>query len=60
MDWHSLLTFANIDVSLLSDPAMVNKLMPMAKTIEVKAGDKIEIEVPTLSPDQIEKLNHPL
>jgi len=57
---HSLLTFENIDVSLLSDPAMVNKLMPLAKTIEVKAGDKIEIEVPTLSQDQIEKLNHPL
>jgi len=57
---HSLLTFGDIDVSLLSDPAVVNKLLSMAKSIELKAGDSVEIEVPTLSHEQIEKLNHPL
>lgn len=57
---HSLLTFENIDVSLLSDPVVIARLKPLAKTIEVKAGDKIEIEVPTLTQDQIDKLNHPL
>jgi hypothetical protein len=57
---HSLLTFGNIDVSLLSDSGIVNKLLPLAKTIELKAGDSVEIEVPTLSYEQVEKLNHPL
>ncbi len=57
---HSLLTFADIDVSLLSDPVVVNKLVPLAKTIELKAGDSVEIEIPTLSHEQVEKLNHPL
>lgn len=57
---HSLLTFGDIDVSLLSDPAIVDKLLPLAKTIEAKAGDSIEIEIPTLSYEQVEKLNHPL
>jgi hypothetical protein len=57
---HSLLTFGNIDVSLLSDSGIVNKFLPLAKTIELKAGDSVEIEVPTLSYEQVEKLNHPL
>ena len=57
---HSLLTFGDIDVSLLSDPAVITKLLPLAKSIELKAGDRVEIEVPTLSYEQVEKLNHPL
>ncbi len=57
---HSILSFEDFDVSLLSDEAFVKKLRPLAQTVTVRAGEKLEIEVPSLTEQAVQALSHPL
>ena len=57
---HWLLTCEDTDFSRFDDPAFIEKLKAFAKLIDVKLGENLDLEVPTLSYDEIQKLHHPL
>jgi hypothetical protein len=57
---HSIVSFEDFDVSLLSDEAFLKKLKPLAQTITVKAGERVALDVPTLSEQAVLDLSHSL
>ncbi|MBM3760466.1 MAG: hypothetical protein FJW36_09500 [Acidobacteria bacterium] len=56
---HALIAFEDLDSSLLTDPAIIEKLRPLAAKVSLNASDNKTLDVPTLSFAQLEKLTQP-